>query len=157
MLIRVSILAGISLSVSLAFAGPKEDKELLDRFKDTVDECQKVLSAKGISFKPTIDPASAKKDSAVSICSNISDGIRAVCQDAKAHGKPADKKALAAMLQNLAITCKIVPDSVMKLTMIPAGRNGIVANVNFNDDPAEQMRCEFIKMKKFKFNTTCKK
>ncbi|MCA9590869.1 MAG: hypothetical protein KC657_36480 [Myxococcales bacterium] len=98
----------------------EKDKDLTERFESTNEECGTKLTGK-----------MASKSLSVSYCSNISDGLRYVCQDNKAN------KAVFK-----GVTTVVCADVTGGSATIKRDGATLVVGINDTmDDPSERVRC----------------
>lgn len=148
-MMKVAALTALALFATLApaFADEEDDKAFTEYLDSTSEECGKIAGA-AYKFKGKMNVATSKLS--VSGCSNISDGLRAVCQDNSAvDSAKANLKANLAKLSS--VVCEYADPKAATATVALKG-NALHVWINIDmPDPSERARCTIANALKLKY------
>jgi hypothetical protein len=140
-------LATLFLATGTALADDEADADFTQRLVSTGEECTKITGTSYV-FAGKLNVSTDQLS--VSGCSNISDGLRAVCQDGD---KLADSKA--ALVKGLAkvktVVCEYAdPKAKTAAVKLNGGALHVWINIDM-PDPSERARCMIAQALKLKY------
>lgn len=140
-------LAAVASQVHPAFADEEDDKAFTEYLDSTSEECGKI-AATPYKFLGKMNVSTSKLS--VSGCSNISDGLRAVCGDNSAvDSAKANLKASLAKIKT--VVCEYADPKAPTATVALKG-NALHVWINIDmPDPSEKARCVIANALKLKY------
>lgn len=130
-----------------AFADEEDDKAFTEYLDSTSEECSKITAAP-YKLRGKLNVSTSKLS--VSGCSNISDGLRAVCQDNSAVDST--KASLKAALSKLnTVVCEYAdPKAATATVSVKGSALHVWINIDM-PDPSERARCMIANALKLKY------
>ncbi len=148
-MLKLTMLTALALFTTgaPAFADEEDDKDFTERLDSTSEECSKIAGA-AYKFRGKMNVSTSKLS--VGGCSNISDGLRAVCQDNSAVDST--KANLKASLSKLStVVCEYADPKAATATVALKG-NALHVWINIDmPDPSERARCVIANALKLKY------
>ncbi len=130
-----------------AYADEEDDKDFTERLVSTSEECTKITGAP-YKFMGKLTVPTSKLS--VSGCSNISDGLRAVCQDNSAvDSAKANLRASVSKIKT--VVCEYADPKAATATVAVRG-SALHVWINIDmPDPSERARCMIANALKLKY------
>lgn len=146
---KVTMFTTLALFATLApaFADEEDDKDFTERVEPTALECGKITGTK-YSWRGKLNVSTSKLS--VSGCSNITDGLSAVCQDNSAvDSTKANLKATLSKINT--VVCEYADPKAPTAAVAVKG-NALHVWINIDmPDPSERARCMIAGALKLKY------
>lgn len=142
-----ALFAGLVASHAPAYADEEDDNAFTEYLDSTSEECSKITGAP-YKFRGKLNVSTSKLS--VSGCSNISDGLRAVCQDSSAVDS-AKANLRSAVSKINTVVCEYAdPKAATARVQLKGSALHVWINIDM-PDPSERARCMIAKSLKLKY------
>jgi hypothetical protein len=137
----IALLSALLVAANLVHADEEADHDFTERLRPTGEECSKITGA-NLVFAGKYDADPDKLT--ISGCSNISDGLTAVCQDSEKF-QDARLSLSKALTKIHKVSCEYAPASAKTASVkIQGDMLKVWINIDM-PDPSEKARCQIAK------------